>query len=262
MSQHPGAVQEQPKQLLLLPDVGSETRDPRQNEHERPSRVLQQGLEAVEDLLIGPFAFIRKHVLALVEMDADNALHLGVLHHEVPDLGLGVSTLQRVTQGAQDLHSEVLPRDLSGQDAVNDPCGSAVRHDLGAFVELFPKALDLTAFPLAGFADHQHAAGFEWLPGKGFVGVGRVRGPRVAAREFEIEGRPALDILQAEYHRADVDDPERSEYFVPVEWLHTVPEADAVQELGMFGNQKTVCKPVTPGWRATVDQLKARFRVE
>jgi hypothetical protein len=48
---------------------------------------------------------------------------------------------------------------------------------------------------------------------------------------------------------------------VPVEWLHTVAEAEAVQELGMFGNQNTVCKPVTPGWRATVDQLKARFRV-
>jgi hypothetical protein len=72
------------------------------------------------------------------------------------------------------------------------------------------------------------------IPGKGFVGVGRVRGPRVAARDFEIEGRPALDILQAEYHRADADNPERSEYFVPVEWLHTVPEAEAVQELGMF----------------------------
>jgi hypothetical protein len=99
------------------------------------------------------------------------------------------------------------------------------------------------------------------IPGKGFVGVGRVRGPRVAARDFEIEGRPALDILQAEYHRADADDPERSEYFVPVEWLHTVPEAEAVQELGMFGNQNTVCKPVTPRWRAAVDQLKARFRV-
>jgi hypothetical protein len=99
------------------------------------------------------------------------------------------------------------------------------------------------------------------VPGRGFVGVGRVRGPRVAARDFEIDGRPALDVLQADYHRAFAEDPERSEYFVPVEWLHTVPEAGAVQELGMFGNQNTVCKPVTPGWRTTVDQLKGRFRV-
>jgi len=48
---------------------------------------------------------------------------------------------------------------------------------------------------------------------------------------------------------------------VPVEWLQTVSEAEAVQELGMFGNQNTVCKPVTPTWRTTVEQLKARFNV-
>ena len=99
------------------------------------------------------------------------------------------------------------------------------------------------------------------IPGKGFVGVGRARGPRVAARDFEIEGQPALGLLQGDYHREFADDPERSEYFVPVDWLRTVPETGAVQELGMFGNQNTVCKPVTPGWRTTVDQLGTRFDV-
>lgn len=99
------------------------------------------------------------------------------------------------------------------------------------------------------------------IPGSGFVGVGRVIGPRVAAKDFQIEGQPALDILKGDYHRQYSNDPERSEYFVPVEWMHTLPEAEAIQELGMFGNQNTVCKPVTPKWRTTVDQLKARFNV-
>jgi hypothetical protein len=99
------------------------------------------------------------------------------------------------------------------------------------------------------------------VPGKGFVGVGRVSGPRIAAKDFEIDGRPALDVLQGQYHRHYVDDPERSEYFVPVEWEHTVPEVRAVREVGMFGNQNTVCKPVTPKWRATVDRLRERFGV-
>ncbi len=99
------------------------------------------------------------------------------------------------------------------------------------------------------------------VPGEGFVGVGRVTGPRVAAADFRIDGRPALEVLQATYHREFVDDPERSEYFVPVEWLKTVPEDKAVQELGMFGNQNTVCKPSTPKWRTTVEQLKIRFGV-
>lgn len=33
---------------------------------------------------------------------------------------------------------------------------------------------------------------------------------------------------------------------VPVEWIQTVPLEQAIQEVGMFGNQNTVCKPTTP----------------
>ena len=97
------------------------------------------------------------------------------------------------------------------------------------------------------------------IPGKGFVGVGKVTGPRTAAAEFRIDDRPALDVLQASYHREFAGDPEKAEYFVPVRWLQTVPEHQAVQELGMFGNQNTVCKPRTPQWRTTVERLKAKF---
>ena len=98
------------------------------------------------------------------------------------------------------------------------------------------------------------------VPGKGFVGVGRVTGPRIAAGDFEIEGQPALDVLTAaNYHREFVDDAEKAEYFVPVRWLDWVPEEKAIQEVGMFGNQNTVCRPKAPGWRSTVDRLKAHF---
>jgi hypothetical protein len=63
------------------------------------------------------------------------------------------------------------------------------------------------------------------------------------------------------YHRQLEDDQEKYEYFVPVEWLHTVPENQAIQEVGMFGNQNTVCKPKTPKWRSTVERLKEKFGV-
>ncbi|GAB5378082.1 MAG: hypothetical protein AcusKO_45440 [Acuticoccus sp.] len=99
------------------------------------------------------------------------------------------------------------------------------------------------------------------IPGKGFVGVGLVSGPRVAANEFEIDSQPALTVLGANYHREFADDPDKSEYFVPVNWLRTIPETQAIQEIGMFGNQNTVCKPKTPKWRTTVEQLKSRFGV-
>jgi len=97
------------------------------------------------------------------------------------------------------------------------------------------------------------------VPGQGFVGVGKVLGKPIAANEFSIEGRSALDVLKRGYHRQYVDDPERAEYFVPIAWLQTLPLEKAVQEVGMFGNQNTVCKPKTPLWRTTVDRLKQRF---
>lgn len=101
-------------------------------------------------------------------------------------------------------------------------------------------------------------------PGYGFVGVGEVTGPAQRSSEFTVQtpdgDRPVLDVLsEGDYHRAFVDDPERSDWFVPVRWIHTVPLDDAVNELGMFGNQNTVCKPTTPKWRTTVERLKERW---
>ena len=61
------------------------------------------------------------------------------------------------------------------------------------------------------------------------------------------------------YHRELINDPERCEYFVPIQWLQTVPLERAVHEIGLFGNQNTVCKPTTPKWRSTVDRLKEKF---
>lgn len=101
-------------------------------------------------------------------------------------------------------------------------------------------------------------------PGHGFLGVGEVAGSPVPFGEFVVStpdgDRPALGVLtEGDYHRALADDPERSEYFVPVRWLHTVPLNEAVNEIGLFGNQNTVCKPTTPKWRTTVERLKERW---
>lgn len=102
-------------------------------------------------------------------------------------------------------------------------------------------------------------------PGHGFVGVGRVVGESTRASEFKLRGpdgveRPALDVLTgATYHRDVANDAEKSEYFVPIEWAYTVPLERAVNEVGMFGNQNTVCAPKTPKWRHTVDRLKQLF---
>jgi hypothetical protein len=102
------------------------------------------------------------------------------------------------------------------------------------------------------------------VPGTGFVGVGRATGRAQPAVTFTVPApggeMPILEVAKrGSYHREFVNDPERSEYFVPVYWLETVPLERAVQEIGLFGNQNTICKPTTPKWRSTVERLKERF---
>jgi len=37
------------------------------------------------------------------------------------------------------------------------------------------------------------------------------------------------------------------------------PGETQVNEVGLFGNQNTVCQPTTPKWRHTVERLKTYF---
>ena len=65
-------------------------------------------------------------------------------------------------------------------------------------------------------------------PQHGFVGVGKVTKRAMRATEFSLptpEGdRPALEVLKdGTYHREFADDPDKSEYFIGVRWLDTVP---------------------------------------
>jgi hypothetical protein len=103
------------------------------------------------------------------------------------------------------------------------------------------------------------------VPKTGYVGVGRVTEAVCPVKDFTVptpEGeRPALDVLKhANYYKTNADDPDKAEYFVRVEWLDTVPESKAINEVGLFGNQNTVCQPTTPKWRHTVERLKTYFR--
>lgn len=102
------------------------------------------------------------------------------------------------------------------------------------------------------------------IPKKGYVGVGVVVEAVQPGKDFMVQTnsgeQPALTVLKhAERYRATSDDPERAEYFVRVRWLETLPEDKAVNEVGLFGNQNTVCQPRTPKWRHTVDRLKMIF---
>jgi len=102
------------------------------------------------------------------------------------------------------------------------------------------------------------------IPGTGYVGVGRVTEPAKSVQDFTITTpageQPCLNVLaNADLLRARAIDPEKAEHFVRVQWVETVPADKAFNEIGLFGNQNTVCQPVTPKWRQTVDRLKTVF---
>jgi hypothetical protein len=103
------------------------------------------------------------------------------------------------------------------------------------------------------------------VPKTGYVGVARVLEPAVRADAFTVPtaqgDAAALQVLnQAALYKRQLEvDPDTTEFFVRVEWLDTVDEAKAIDEVGLFGNQNTVCKPTAPKWRHTVDRLKTAF---
>lgn len=102
------------------------------------------------------------------------------------------------------------------------------------------------------------------IPQTGYVGVGRVLETAQISSDFTVmtpDGeRPCHDVLaEGDRYRRESADPTIAEYFVRVEWLNTVPRPRAVKETGFFGNQNTVCRPMTPAWRHTVERLKEHF---
>ena len=103
------------------------------------------------------------------------------------------------------------------------------------------------------------------IPGIGYIGVGSVTESVCPGKEFTVQTpdgkKPVLDVIQlGDRYKKNANDPEKAEYFVRVEWIETVPESKAFNEVGLFGNQNTVCQPTTPKWRHTVERLKTYFK--
>ena len=98
------------------------------------------------------------------------------------------------------------------------------------------------------------------VPHIGYAGVGIVTEAVQQAKDsiFEVNGDQVkmadLPLLGDYFY--SVDDPENAEYVVKVQWIKTVRTSEAVKELGFFGNQNSVCRPLTEKWTFTVDRLK------
>ena len=90
------------------------------------------------------------------------------------------------------------------------------------------------------------------IPGVGYVGVAEVQHQAVQADDYLESG---LSLLGS-YSTAEEHGEDNAEYFVQVKWLHKVQEQNAVNEIGLFGNQNTVARPRASKWEHTVNRLK------
>ena len=104
------------------------------------------------------------------------------------------------------------------------------------------------------------------IPHTGYVGVGIVRSEVQQAKDvrFTVDGQQVgFSSLQTQGdYLYSNDDPVNAEYVVLVDWLKTIPEAQAVREIGFFGNQNSVCRPRDQKWVYTVERLKKIWGIE
>lgn len=105
------------------------------------------------------------------------------------------------------------------------------------------------------------------IPHTGYVGVGHVVEAAKPAADtiFTVNGRNGTlyDLgAKGNYHREHIGDEDNAEYVVKVAWQKAIAIADAITEVGFFGNQNTVCKPSTPRWSHTVKRLKEIWNIQ
>jgi hypothetical protein len=104
------------------------------------------------------------------------------------------------------------------------------------------------------------------IPKTGYVGVAEVLDAPIVSDEFEVivDGKKKL-FLEIEkngnYPTRKEKGEDKAEYLVPVKWIKAVSKKDAVDEVGLFGNQNSVAQPRTPKWSHTIERLKAIWKI-
>ncbi len=113
------------------------------------------------------------------------------------------------------------------------------------------------------FQLHPGARLFVLIPKQGYVGVGIVKEDAVPVKDFLVDingvATPILSMpnLPPEMDR-QVNDMERCEHLVRVEWIKTLPMDQGVWEKGMFANQNSACKLRS---QFTIDRLTEIFEL-
>jgi len=95
------------------------------------------------------------------------------------------------------------------------------------------------------------------IPGVGYVGVAEVIHQAIEADEYITPDHKLMGTYKTVVEHGE----DKAEYFVQVKWLHKVQDANAVNEIGLFGNQNSVARPRASKWIHTVKRLKEAWGV-
>ena len=106
-----------------------------------------------------------------------------------------------------------------------------------------------------------------YVPGRGYVGYGRVTRSAVLYDQFTIKVEddhiPITEAKEGGYLKAENPaDVGYNQYFVGIEWIKAVDIGQAVKEPGFFSNPNTVCEPTSEKWQFTTDFLKRRWSIQ
>ncbi|MDM3871376.1 endonuclease NucS [Porticoccus sp. W117] len=96
------------------------------------------------------------------------------------------------------------------------------------------------------------------IPKTGYVGVGEVISKAIVADDFIT---PDME-LSGNYKSAADYGEDNAEYFVQVRWIKDFSPRDAVNEVGLFGNQNSVAQPRTSKWDHTIERLQTIWGVK
>jgi len=84
---------------------------------------------------------------------------------------------------------------------------------------------------------------YAYVPGHGYVGFGHVTSTAQMARDVQLADGPLLEHdLEGSFLRMNRNNREESEYVVRVDWMATLPRAEAVSQSGIFNNRNVVCE--------------------
>jgi hypothetical protein len=246
-----------------------------------PGRNLAEDFQQTFGMALEEDSLNESHQIIIVSASLDDSTERIVAYLSERDIPINVLCFQVFANGNEQLISRTWLLDPATtqvsaaikQDGPNEPWNGEFYHSFGDSAERSWSDAVKYGF-ICGGGGSWYSKTLQLLnpgdrvwakiPGSGFVGVGRVTGRAQKYSDFVVatpEGDAPFSTVprNGHYHQQFADDDQKCEYFVPVHWLQTVPVAQAVQEIGMFGNQNTVCKPTAQKWRTTVERLKEKF---